>query len=126
MTFEVTLANLIAVIAMVCASLWAMGKQLIEKQEQRATEREERFVERVEALTQSVVELAHTNSSLRERVARIERNDESVLGHDDLASIYERVNKVAEEVAQLRGSFVAARSTLDSIQKFLLTQKGHQ
>ena len=57
---------------------------------------------------------------ISERVSKLETEKAHSLSHEDLAAVYERINGMAEEVANLAGKMDGVKGAVDMIQEYLL------
>lgn len=113
MTVELTTTNVISILALFVMALWAMAKVIAHVYDKRFTERFRRAESRLEELE---VGIARSDS----RLSKVEGALNDVPGHDDLAKIYERINRLAEQMNGLAGEFSEARHTLRLLHQFLL------
>lgn len=113
MVFEVTLGNLITVFALAVMGFWAMAKVIARIQEKRS-------VERFESAEEQLAQLKTGMEHVSKRLAAVEATLKDAPKHDDLAKIYERVNRLTEEVKGLAGEFAGAKHTLGLLHQFLL------
>lgn len=121
MTIELTLGNAILITALFVSAMWALVKQLLDKQERRAVEREKRFTDRVDTADKDIDELQKEHAALRERVTRVEAQTQKMPGHEDLAALYERVNEIAGTVNNLAGEFKGVQRGVEMLHQYLLT-----
>ena len=119
MVFEVTLGNLITVIALAVMGFCAMAKVIARIQEKRS-------VERFESAEEQLAQLKTGMEHVSKRLAAVEATLKDAPKHDDLAKIYERVNRLTEEVKGLAGEFAGAEHTLGLLHQFLLNGGGQR
>ena len=79
---------------------------------------------RTQANTNEVKEVKAGMGALENRVIKLETAIKAVPSHDDLGAVYERINDVAENVAELSGKMDGVRGGLDMIHDHLLNSKG--
>lgn len=113
MTIELTAANVITILALFVMALWALAKVIAHVYDKR-------FTERFRAAEGRLAELEGGLERAGQRLATVEVVLKDAPGHDDLGKIYERVNRMTEEVKSLAGEFAGARRTLDLLHEFLL------
>ncbi|MCG8470538.1 MAG: hypothetical protein MI742_01610 [Desulfobacterales bacterium] len=61
--------------------------------------------------------------ALENRIIKLETAIKTVPSHDDLAAVYERINDVAENVAELSGKMDGVQGSLGMIHDHLLNEK---
>ncbi|TQL73073.1 hypothetical protein [Delftia sp. HK171] len=113
MTVELTTTNVISILALFVMALWAMAKVIAHVYDKRFTER---FLQTETRLAELEGGLARSDS----RLSKVEGALEDAPGHEDLEKIYERINRVAEQMNGLAGEFTEARHTLRLLHQFLL------
>lgn len=79
---------------------------------------------RTQANADEVKTVEKNVGTLETRVAKLETDMAHTLSHEDLGAVYERINDVGEDVAELSGKMDSVRGTLDMIQDHLLNGKG--
>ena len=119
MVFEVTLGNAITVLALLVMGAWAMAKVIARIYERRS-------VERFESAEEQLAYLQTGMEQVSKRLAAVEITLKDAPKHDDLAKIYERVNRLTEEVKGLVGEFAGAKHTLGLLHQFLLNGGGQR
>lgn len=118
MTVELTTTNVISILALFVMALWAMAKVIAHVYDKRFTERFRRAESRLDELEDG---LARSDS----RLSKVEGALHDAPDHEDLAKIYERINRLADQISGLVGEFSEARHTLRLLHTFLL-QGGRQ
>ena len=113
MTIELTTTNVITILALFVMALWAMAKVIAHVYDKR-------FTERFRAAEGRLAELEGGLQRADHRLATVEVVLKDAPGHEDLAKIYERVNRLTEEVKSLAGEFAGAKHTLSLLHQFLL------
>ena len=90
------------------------------------------FLAQLEALTRQVEQIkakdpaGYAKKNASKRLAAVEITLKDAPKHDDLAKIYERVNRLTEEVKGLVGEFAGAKHTLGLLHQFLLNGGGQR
>lgn len=113
MAIELTTSNVLWIICMFVMALWALTKVIAHVYDRRFTER---FAQAENRLTALEVDLTSAGS----RLSKAEAELRSMPGHEELGKIYERINRVAEDVRGLSGEFAGAKHTLGLLHEFLL------
>lgn len=115
MAIELTTGNVLWIIGMFVMALWALAKVIAHVYDRR-------FTERFTSAESRLLELETGLNSAGSRLSKVEVKLQSVPGHEDLAKIYERVNRVAEDIKGLSGEFAGVRRTLDLLNEYLLKE----
>lgn len=78
------------------------------------------ILNRTNAKSAEVGQLRDSMTTMERRVTRLETGADHALTHEDLGAVYERINDVGEQVAEVSGSVKGMKGTLDMIQEHLL------
>ena len=113
MAIELTTSNVLWIVGMFVAALWALTKVIAHVYDRRFTERFTSAEERLTVLEKGL-------NTAGERLSKVEVELESLPGHDDLGKIYDRINTMAEELKTLSGEFSGAKHTLNLLHQYLL------
>lgn len=77
---------------------------------------------RLNAKNEEVKRVKKDVITIKERVTKLETDMVHTLSHEDLGAVYERINDVAEEVAELSGKMDGVKGGLDMIHEHLLSE----
>jgi len=65
-------------------------------------------------------DIAEVKDEIRAVDTRVTRLEETQIGHDDLAKVYARINKVSDQVSEMKGSLENIGGSVDMILDHLL------
>lgn len=81
---------------------------------------------RFSAKTEEVKGVRVDVAAIANRVTKLESDLSHALCHEDLGSVHDRINDVAEQVAGLSGKMDGVKGAVEMIQEYLLTKGGHR
>lgn len=79
---------------------------------------------RVNAKSKEVMCLKQDIGVINQRVTRLEGEVGHFLSHEDLGSVYDRINDISDQVSNLSGKMDGVKGAMDMIQSHLINEGG--
>ena len=79
---------------------------------------------RFSAKAEEVNDVKTNVATIAERVTRLETDMAHALSHEDLGAVYDRINDVGDQVANISGKMDGVKGAVDMIQEYLLNGNG--